>query len=303
LLSEIQAFPEDSRLLDQKEYSVFVTTADRSAAIMREIGRLREVSFRDVGEGTRSSLDVDDFDDHYLQLFLWNHTTQEIAGAYRMGLTNEILNRQGPAGLYSTTLFDYKPLFFNQLSNALELGRSFIRTEYQRKFGCLSLLWRGIGEFVGRNPRYRYLFGPVSISRNYHTISRNLMVAFLSRHSMDTRMARLVRPRRPVKLLRSVIKSTSFSGLGKDAIDDISLLVSELEKDSKGIPTLIKHYLKLNGQFLAFNLDKAFADVIDGLIWVDLLKTEPKIVERFMGTKGALNFYSAHDPESAIKAA
>ena len=303
LLSEIHALPDDNRLLDQKEYSVFVTTAERSAAIMREIGRLREVSFRDVGEGTGSSLDVDVFDNHYLQLFLWNNATREIAGAYRLGQTDVILNRQGPAGLYSTTLFNYKPQFFDHLNNALELGRSFIRTEYQRKFGCLSLLWRGIGEFVVRNPQYRHLFGPVSISQDYHTISRNLMVAFLSRHSMDPHMAQLVRPRRPVKLLRSVKKSASFSMLGKDAIEDISLLVSELEKDNKGVPTLIKHYLKLNGHFLAFNLDKDFAEVIDGLIWVDLLKTEPKIVERFLGTGGAAGFYRFHNPESVIKAA
>ena len=303
LLSEIQALSDENRLVDQKEYSVFVTTAERSAAIMREIGRLREASFRDVGEGTGSSLDVDVFDNHYLQLFLWNNATREIAGAYRLGRTDAILNRQGPAGLYSTTLFNYKPQFFDHLNNALELGRSFIRTEYQRKFGCLSLLWRGIGEFVARNPQYRHLFGPVSISQDYHTISRNLMVAFLSRHSMDPHMAPLVRPRRPVKLLRSVKKSASFSMLGKDAIEDISLLVSGLEKDSKGVPTLIKHYLKLNGLFLAFNLDKAFADVIDGLIWVDLLKTEPKIVERFLGPKGAPGFYRFHHPESVIKAA
>ena len=303
LLSEIQALPDDSRLLDQKEYSVFVTSAERSGAIMREIGRLREVSFRDVGEGTGSSLDVDVFDNHYLQLFLWNNTTREIAGAYRLGQTDIILNQQGPAGLYSTTLFNYKPQFFDHLSNALELGRSFIRTEYQRKFGCLSLLWRGIGEFVSRNPQYRHLFGPVSISKDYHTISRNLMVAFLSRHSMDPHMAHLVRPRRPVKLLRSVKRSASFPLLGKDAIEDISMLVSELEEDSKGVPTLIKHYLKLNGHFLAFNLDKTFADVIDGLIRVDLLKTEAKIVERFLGSEGMRGFYRFHNPESVIKVA
>jgi putative hemolysin len=303
LQREIHGLPDDCRLVDQKEYSVFVTTANQSDAIMHEIGRLREVCFRDAGEGTGSSLDVDSFDDHYLQLFLWNNATREIAGAYRLGRTDVILNQQGPAGLYSTTLYNYKPQFFDHMDGSLELGRSFIRTEYQRKFGCLSLLWRGIGEYVARHPQYRHLFGPVSISREYHMMSRNLMVAFLSRHSTDPHMARLVRPRRPVKLLRSVKRSASVSLLGKDAIEEISLLVSELEKDSKGVPTLIKHYLKLKGQFLAFNLDKAFADVIDGLIWVDLLKTDPKIVERFLGSDGAPGFYSFHNPESAVEAA
>ena len=303
LMDEIDALGDDHRLVDQKEYSVLVTTARRSPAVMREIGRLRELSFRDAGEGTGSSMDVDAFDSHYRQLFLWNNATREIAGAYRIGQTDRILNQEGPAGLYSTTLFSYKPRFFDHLDNALELGRSFIRPEYQRKFGCLALLWRGIGEFVARNTRYRYLFGPVSISQDYHTISRNLMVAFLSRHSMDAEMAHLVRPRCPVRLLRSVKRSASFSMLRRDAIEDISMLVSEVEKDNKGVPTLIKHYLKLNGQFLAFNIDKAFAGVIDGLIWVDLLKTEPRLVARFLSPAGATAFYRHHNPQWMIKAA
>jgi hypothetical protein len=116
-------------------------------------------------------------------------------------------------------------------------------------------------------------------------------------------MARLVKPRGSVKLRKSVKQSTPFRMLGKDAIEDISMLVSEVEKDNKGVPTLIKHYLKLNGHFLAFNLDKAFADVIDGLIWVDLLKTEPKIVERLLSPQGALAFYRLNNPELVIKAA
>lgn len=249
------------------------------------------------------SLDTDIFDRHYLQLFLWNHAAREIAGAYRIGQTDVILNRRGPDGLYSTTLFNFKPHFFEHLTNALELGRSFIRTEYQRKFGCLSMLWRGIGEYVSRNPRYRYLFGPVSISQAYHVISRNLMVAFLSQHTMNAQMVHLVRPRRSVKLLRSVKRSTPFNLLEKDCIEDISMLVSEVEKDSKGVPTLIKHYLKLNGQFLAFNLDRDFADVIDGLIWVDLLKTEPKLLERFMSPAGASVFSNHHSRETNTIAA
>lgn len=303
LCNEVASLAPENRLVDQKEYTVYVTTAKDSPAIMREIGRLREVSFRDVGEGTGRSLDIDVFDQHYRQLFLWNHHTQEIAGAYRIGQTDRLLRQKGAAGLYSTTLFNYKPPFFNHLEHALELGRSFIRTEYQKKFGCLSILWRGIGEFVARNPRYRYLFGPVSISRRYHTISRNLMVAFLSHHSMDLNMARLVKPRRPVKLLKSVKRATPLRVLEKDAIEGISMLVSEVENGNKGIPTLIKHYLKLNGHFLAFNLDKAFANVIDGLIWVDLLKTDRKIVERFLSRQGAEAFYRIHHPHQATKAA
>jgi len=183
------------------------------------------------------------------------------------------------------------------------LGRSFIRTEYQKKFGCLAMLWRGIGEFVARNCRYRHLFGPVSISQDYHTISKNLMVAFLSHNTMDPQLSPMVKPRKRVKIRKSINRSTPFNLLAKNAIEEISMLVSKIEKDDKGVPTLIKHYLKLNGQFLAFNLDKAFADVIDGLVWVDLLKTDQKLIERFLGAEGTQAFYTYHNPETATQAA
>jgi putative hemolysin len=303
LKQEIESLPEDNQLVRQKEFRVYLTTADRSPAIMREIGRLRETSFRDVDEGTGRSLDIDTYDNHYLQLFLWNSKTHEIVGAYRIGQTDKILQELGRDGLYSTTLFNYKNEFYNHLDNTLELGRSFIRTEYQKKFGCLAMLWRGIGEFVARNCRYRYLFGPVSISQDYHKISKNLMVAFLSHNTMDPHLAPMVKPRKRVKIRKSINRSAPLNLLGKNAIEEISMLVSKIEKDNKGIPTLIKHYLKLNGQFLAFNLDKAFANVIDGLVWVDLLKTDPKLIERFLSPVGTEAFYAYNDPDTVTEAA
>lgn len=290
LLSEIEALPEGNRLVHQKAFSVFTTTADRSPAIMREIGRLRELSFRDVGEGTGQSLDTDQFDTYYHQLFLWHWEKEEIVGAYRLGETCKILEERGVRGLYTTSLFDYQPSFLGHLDCALELGRSFIRTEYQRKFGCLSLLWRGIGEFVARNRQYRFLFGPVSISHDYHTISKNLMVAFLQRNMMDDRLRALVKPRCAPKVNHGIVRSSRFDCARHADIEEISLLVSEIESDRKGVPTLIKHYLKLNGRFLAFNVDRDFGNVIDGLVWVDLLKTDPKLLGRFMGDAGVKAF-------------
>jgi putative hemolysin len=303
LLREIEVLPESAQLVVHKEFRVYLTTADQSPSIMREIGRLREISFRDVGEGTGQSLDIDGFDAHYLQLFLWNSETNEIVGAYRIGRSDRILQSLGPAGLYSTTLFNYKPQFFDHLSHTLELGRSFIRTEYQKKFGCLAILWRGIGAFVAGNCQSRYLFGPVSISQNYHTISKNLMVAFFNHNTMDPVLSPMVKPRKPVKFRKSVSRSAPLGMLGKNAIEEISMLVSKIEQDNKGVPTLIKHYLKLNGQFLAFNLDKNFANVIDGLVWVDLLKTDEKLVERFLGAQGIRDFYAFHDPDATTSAA
>lgn len=303
LTAEIEALSEEQRLVTQKEFDVYLTTAEESPAIMREIARLRELSFREVDEGTGRCMDRDDFDDYYLQLLLWNRVSSEIVGAYRMGQTDLILEDKGTRGLYSSTLFSYETRFLSKMGNSLELGRSFIRTEYQKKFGCLAIMWRGIGEFVVRNRQYRHLFGPVSISQSYHAISKNLMVAFLNHHSMDPKLAPLVKPRRPFKARQPVDRSVPFSLEEIDAIEEISMLVSRIEKDNKGVPTLIKHYLKLNGKFLAFNLDKAFANVIDGLVLVDLVKTEPKILRRFMDAEGANAFLAHHCADQDTEAA
>jgi hypothetical protein len=156
---------------------------------------------------------------------------------------------------------------------------------------------------VARNPKYRYLFGPVSISRNYHAISKNLMVAFLYHHTLDPKLSPLVRPRRPFRILHKLNGAEPFAFLEKDAINDVSMMISEIEKDNKGVPTLIKHYLKLNGRFLAFNLDRDFSNVIDGLVFVDLLKTEPRLIQRFLGKSGARAFLEHQCPDLDNQAA
>ena len=302
LQNEIRSLPERNRLVSQKGFEVYWTTAGQAPYIMREIARLREISFRDVGEGTGKSMDMDAFDRYYRQLFLWNTETQEIVGAYRMGCTDRILDAHGPEGLYTNTLFAFKPAFLQRLRNSLELGRSFIRAEYQKKFGCLAILWRGIGAYVALFPQYRYLFGPVSISQDYHTLSKNLMVEFLRRNSMDSALASLVRPRCAIRR-RVASRNDKIRSLPRQAgIEDVSMMVAELEEDHKGVPTLVKHYLKLNGKFLGFNLDKDFGNVIDGLVLVDLLKTDPKIIQRFLGDEGKQRFYAFHGEPKRVAA-
>lgn len=296
---EIENLAENSRLIRHKEYEIYLTTAQQSPNIMQEIGRLREVSFRAVGEGTGKEVDIDRFDEYYQQLFLWNHRQEEIIGAYRIGQTDQILKAMGSRGLYSTTLFKYKPELLRHLGCALELGRSFIRPEYQRKFGCLTLLWRGIGAFVAAHPKYHLLFGPVSISQDYHTISKDLMVSFLSRNTIEPSLTPLVKPRRAVKVKNKLEPSAPIC----EDLEEISLLVSEIEKDNKGVPTLIKHYLKMNGRFLAFNLDTEFSDVIDGLVLVDLLKTDSRLIEHFFGSQKSLQYYTYHGAGAATIAA
>lgn len=211
-----------------------------------------------------------------------------------MGLTDEILLNQGAKGLYTSTLFRFRGGFLHELGAAIELGRSFIRPEYQRKSSSLPLLWKGIAEFILQNPKYGRLFGPVSISQDYQRLSRDLIVMFLRQKKMDDNLSRLVSPRTPARLRRKKpIRRRSLRHALYDT-EEISLLVSEIEADGKGMPVLLKHYLKLEATLLSFNLDRAFSNVLDGLILLDLTKTESKTVKRFLGEEGYRAFRNHH---------
>ncbi len=294
LLTELAALPRDQLLVSEKEFDVFYARAKQIPGMMREIGRLREIAFRAVNEGMGNSCDLDAFDHTYSHLFLWNRQEQQLVGAYRIGPLDTILQSSGVKGLYTNTLFKFKPGFVEQLGSALELGRSFIRPEYQRKFGCLTLLWKGIGGFLARHPQYHVLFGPVSISRDYHAVSKNLIVQFLKEHNRFRDLAKLVKPRNPHR--RKRINDLGKRDLRKTlrSIDDVSALISEIEHDGKSIPILLRHYLKLNAQLLSFNVDKDFSDVLDGLIVVNLKETDPRIIRRYMGKKDADRYFARH---------
>jgi putative hemolysin len=295
LLKDIKGLPENAELVTHKSFSVFVAQATQIPNVLRELGRLREITFRDVGEGTGKSIDLDSFDEYYYHLFMWNHDEQEIVGAYRLGLTDWILENKGKKGVYTTTLFHYKHKVLNRLSPAIELGRSFICSKYQRKHASLSMIWRGIGAFVAQNPKYRVLFGPVSISQNYHAMSKDLIVQFFKDSSAEHEFHKKVRaknPPRPRTLSRTDKKRLQTAI--KD-IEDISALISELETDQKGVPVLLRQYLKLNATMLSFNVDPDFHNSVDGLVLVDLLKTDPKILTRFMGEEGATAFYKCQE--------
>ena len=294
LLGELASLPPEQLLLSEKEFDVFYAKASQIPRLMLEIGRLRETAFRSVNEGTGKAYDLDVFDQTYLQLFLWNRQDQQLVGAYRLGQMDLLLQSTGEKGLYTNTLFKFKPGFLEQLGPALELGRSFIRPEYQRKYGCLTLLWKGIGRFIISNPHYHVLFGPVSISRDYHTVSKNLIVQFLREHNRYRDLAKLVKPRNPHRGKR-------INGVGKQdlrktlhSIDDVSALIAEIEHDGKKIPILLRHYLKLNAQLLSFNVDKEFSDVLDGLVVIDLKRTDPRMILRFMGKKEGGRYLERH---------
>jgi len=293
LAAEIEALPEDALLTTADEHSVYVARARAIPHVLREIGRLRELTFRDVGEGTGRPIDLDVYDAAYWHLFIWNRAEREIVGAYRLGPTDEIVAASGVAGLYTASLFRYDSKLFAEMGPALEMGRSFIRTEHQKSYVGLMLLWKGIGEFVGRNPRYATLFGPVSISAEYRSLSQKLIVAFLERNRKLTDWARWVRPTNPFREARR--PGTQRGPANLTDLDDVSTFISEIESDQKGVPILLKQYLKLDGRLLSYNVDPDFANVLDVLILVDLRRTPEKALQRYMGRTNMQRFRAFHD--------
>jgi len=275
-------------LLESGGFQVFCARAADLPAVLPEIGRLRELTFRHAGEGTGLSRDLDRFDETYRHLFVWDRTRKEIAGAYRVGATDEIA---AVDGLYTRTLFDYDESLLKQIGPALELGRSFIRPDYQRDFSPLLLLWKGISRLVAQEPRYRRLFGVVSISDRYASSSRQLLVKFLQTTRFDKDLGRLVKARNPPPPPRAgFVESTTV-----ERIEDVSALVRRIEPDGKDIPVLLRQYLKLNAKLLGFTVDETFGNVLDGLVLVDLCDVAPAILSRYMGKEEARRYVEIRD--------
>jgi putative hemolysin len=291
LAAEVAALPHEARLVTADDLAVYVSRAARIPNVLREIGRLREVTFRDAGEGTGRAIDLDVFDAAYLHLFIWSEGDREIVGAYRLGPTDEILPASGVGGLYTASLFKFDPRLFAAMGPALEMGRSWIRTEHQKSYAGLMLLWKGIGELVGRQPRYATLFGPVSISAEYRSRSQQLIVAFLERNRRLAAWAPWVRPTNPFREPRG----GGAPGPSQLAdLEDVSTFISEIEADQKGVPVLLKQYLRLDGRLLSYNVDPEFANVLDVLILVDLRRSPEKALQRYMGRDNLARFRAYH---------
>lgn len=293
LLNEIKSLPEEQSLVQNDDFSVYWALCTQIPHILQEIGRLRELTFRATGEGTGNSIDLDRFDHTYIHIFVWNKRNQEIVGSYRVGRTDEILAREGKRGLYTYTLFKYRDSFLNNLGPALEMGRTFIREEYQKSYSALLLLWKGIGQYVIKNMKYRYLFGAVSISKAYQSYSKKLMVSFLEMSHGMPHFSKMIKPRTPFRIIYSRAGINRVLQWGND-IEEVSSWISGIEKDDKGVPVLLRQYLKLGGKILCFNVDQDFSDVLDGLIFVDLLQSDEKTLSRYMGASGLKNFLEYH---------
>lgn len=296
---ELEQLPASRRLAENDEFVVLCAKAVEIPTAMLQVGRLREVAFRAVGEGSGQPFDLDEFDRYYTHLILWDKHKQEIAGGYRIGATKDILPRHGTAGLYTSTLFAFDESFFRRMGAGLELGRSFILPQYQRRYSPLLLLWKAIAHFAVLNADSPVLFGAVSISANYSRVSRELIARYFDDDKPED-LACLVRPRSPIRFgAVDPRKAEILTSALKDSAA-LARLVGDIEPDNKSIPILLTQYLKLGGRVLGFNVDRKFSDVLDGLIYVDLRQTSDRALQRYMSQEGLRTFRRYHVEDAAV---
>jgi len=279
ILKEIQALKSDGMLFKLKNYVAYCAPSAQIPNILNEIGRLREITFREVGEGTNNSIDIDEFDLYYHQLIIWDEDAQRIVGAYRLGKGKEIMSQYGRRGFYLHSLFRMDERFKPILEESLELGRSFVIKEYQRKPMPLFLLWKGILYFLLKNPEYRYLIGPVSISNNYSKVSKDLIIRFIMRNHLNWQLARYVKPRNSYKFKSD---NTDLNLLMENMNHDINRLdktIGDLDEMNSGLPVLLKKYIKQNAKIIGFNVDPKFNNCLDGLIVLDVYDVPKNTIE------------------------
>lgn len=271
LEKEIEARKPEDLMAELRDFELYLCESTDIPNILREIGRLREVTFREVGEGTNRAIDIDEFDLYYHHLFIWSRNEKRIVGAYRIGKGNDLFNKFGVKGFYINTLFNMNRKMHPILKQSVELGRSFIIKEYQQKVFVLLLLWKGILTFIRKNPEYRYLIGPVSISNHFLKISKALIVHYVKQNFYDHELAKLVSAKKDFKVKLSNIDTEILLKENKSifmkTIDDI---ISELEPEGIKTPVLLKKYLKQNGRIIGFNIDPKFNNALDGFMIMDI---------------------------------
>lgn len=286
--AEVACLDASACLVSSGPFRVFVATAEQIPHVLREIGRLRARAFSIAGEGNGAEVDLDRFDRDYHHLFVWDANAGRVAGAYRLGLTDRLVAARGVSSLYTQTLFAFGEPLIEQLPPAIELGRSFVAPEYQRHHQPLALLWKGIGQFVLRHPHYRVLFGPVSVSARYCDESRRFLASALQQQCGEPRLAAYVTPRHPLagKPLRSAGRVPDDA-----ALDDC---IASIEPDGKGLPVLLRQYLRLGARVLGWSEDPNFGGVLDALMLVDLVQVAPARLAHYLGREGMDAYLARH---------
>lgn len=272
----------DKRLLISKNYEVFLAKRSEIPNIVLEIGRLREITFRAIGEGTNKSVDLDKFDNFYHHLFLYDNETQKIAGAYRMGMGSEIFPKYGIDGFYLHELFRFEPELYRMMRQSIEMGRAFIVKDFQQKPMPLFLLWKGIVHCTLRFPEHNYLIGGVSISNKFSSFSKSMMIEFMKSHYYDPYVAQYVHPKKEFKVkLKDADKDFVFDETEAD-LNKFDKIIDELEPDNLRMPVLLKKYIKQNAKVVAFNVDPLFNNAVDGLMYIRIADLPESTVKPVM---------------------
>ena len=313
LIGEIEKLREkELRLLQSKNYEVFLAQENDMPFLLQEIGRQRELTFREIGEGTNKPIDLDKFDAYYHHMFLWDSAAECVVGAYRMGLGSQIFEKYGIDGFYLQDLFRFEPELYDMMSQSIEMGRAYIVSSYQQKPMPLFLLWKGIVHTTLRYPEHKYLIGGVSISNQFSNFSKSLMIEFMKSNYWDPYVAQYIRPKKEFKVqLKDADKEFIFDETQAD-LNKFDKLIDEVEPGSLRLPVLIKKYIKQNAKVVAFNVDPLFNHAVDGLMYIriaDLPESTVKpVMEEFQAelerklqdsNGGAQTAKAADDAESA----
>lgn len=272
----------DSLIFTSKSYRIYLADSKYIPNTLNEIGRLREITFREVGEGTNKSLDLDKFDNFYKHLFLWDDTSNQLVGAYRMGFGKDIFKKHGIEGFYVNELFKIEPELFDMMENTFEMGRAFIVKSYQQKPMPLFLLWKGIVHVTLRFPNYKYLMGGVSISNKFSNFSKSLMIEFMKSHYYDPFVAQYVSPKKEYKVtLKDADKDFVFDNTKAD-VKKFDKIIDEIEPGNLRLPVLLKKYIKQNAQLVGFNVDPKFNNAVDGLLYIRIADLPESTVKPVM---------------------
>jgi len=273
-----------ARLFTHDQYVVYLANHADIPKTIREIGRLRELTFRQVGEGTNQEKDLDWYDQHYKHLILYDREAKLLVGAYRLGEGQKLYGYFGKKGFYLNSLFKIKKPFADILKQSVELGRSFVRPEYQKKPLPLLLLWKGISVFLEGKPQYEFLIGPVSISNYFSSVSKALIVDFILEHYYDVALAKHIRPRKKFRYRLSENTAHQILLQSLTTISSLNDLVNKIETRQAGLPVLLKKYLKQNARIIGFNLDPKFSNALDGFMIMevkDLPSSSKKMLKRY----------------------
>lgn len=279
ICQDIAALPSECLMTSRGDFDVYIAPFSAIPHAMFEIGRLRELTFRAVGEGTGKARDMDEYDLYYLQLIIWDRQAKRIVGGYRLGLGDRILSRFGVNGLYVGSLFKLQPAFYPILERAIELGRSYVVPDYQRHRLPLFLLWKGILHFLLAHPHYRYLYGPVSLSKQFSDVSKAVIVEFLKQYCFDHEMARWVKPRKPFRVRTESVNTRLLAEMLHGEFDALENLIEAIEPAHFKVPVLFRQYLRQNARFIGFNVDPLFSNCLDGLMVLDLHNLPTSTIE------------------------